>query len=519
MFARIYTAALAGSEGRMTAVETHIASGLPSLHIIGLTDTVIKESAQRVRAAMNSSGISFPMRRITVNLSPADKRKRGSHYDLPIAVSLLKASMDISDFDENDFAFFGELALDGSVKPVPGILPLVICAEEHGIGNIVVPAGNEQETAFVKKSRVIGITSLAEAAEILCGKRRNRYKTVTPEASEKTKISGYKDETAKEDFSQVFGQEIAKRAALISAAGGHAMLLMGSPGVGKSMIAKRLPALLPEMTYGECREVTKIYSIAGMLDEKRSAVLKRPLRMPQGNISKAALIGGGMVIKPGEVSLAHKGVLFLDELNTYKGECLEALRQIIEEKEVRIIRNRESAVFPADFLLVCAVNPCPCGYLGDSEHVCVCTASQISMFRKKLSGPLLDRIDLHVTMAPVEYEEIGRRRKGMDTASMRRRVSEARKLQEIRYGKGILNGNIDDELAKEKILLGKSENAFIKDARSSFGMSVRSVNKLIRIARTVADVELSDKVRTEHLAEALGYRSFFDLYSRDESHL
>ena len=510
MFARTYTAFLSGIQGRMTAVETYISNGLPGFHIVGLTDTVIKESAERIRAAINSSNLGFPIRRIAVNLTPADRRKSGGHYDLAIAMSLLKAARDDIDFVEEDFAFFGELSLDGSIRGVPGILPLAMCAEENDIKNIIVPEENICEASFVKNSRVIGVSCLWDAIDAVKG----RLSSMDSLGEIKNRKS--KEEMSELDFSQVFGQETAKRAALLAAAGGHDMLMMGSPGVGKSMIARRLPGLLPAMTYEECREVTKIYSIAGLLDRERPAIFERPFRKPHGSVSRAALIGGGAKIRPGEISLAHLGVLFLDELNTFQNDCLEALRQPVEERKVQIIRNRESVVFPADFILVCAVNPCPCGYLGNDERICQCTETQISSFRRKLSGPLLDRIDLHVTMAPVKYEEIGIRRNGIDTNTMKEKVFLARRMQKERYGENLLNGRLDDDLAREKIKLGKEEINFIKEAGAGFGMSARSLNKLIRIGRTVADVEGSFDVKVEHLAEALSYRSFFDMYGSGE---
>lgn len=507
MLSRIYTSMLNGADGKIAVAEAYISRGLPGFHIVGLTDTVIKEAIERIRAAIINSGYRFPVSRITVNLAPADKKKNGSHYDLAMAMALLKASDENMIFDEKKFAFFGELALDGSVSAVPGILPLAMCAEENGIENILVPKDNLKEASFIKKSNVIGVKNLKQAVEVSCGgikkiaKQNQAYKI----------IDGKRKKDKNDlDFSQVYGQETAKRAALIAASGGHDIMLVGVPGVGKTMIAKRFTGILPSMSYDEQREVTKLYSIAGLLDENNPVISERPFRMPHSSVTRTAMIGGGIKIRPGEISLAHKGVLFLDEVSGFDGKCLQFLRQPMEERKIRIVRNTESIVFPADFTLICAANPCKCGYFGDDEHICTCTPTQISNYWEKLSAPFLDRIDIHVRMSKTVYANISETKKGMDTKTMREIVKETRALQEERYkGESIkLNGRLDEELTKKYIILDKEAYEFLREACFKMALSMRGAKKVMRVARTIADMEKEENISEIHIAEALRYRNF-----------
>ena len=404
----------------------------------------------------------------------------------------------------NDFAFFGELALDGSIRGVPGILPLAICAEENGVKNIIVPVENICEASFVKNSKVIGVSSLWDAIDAVKGRLSNMDSLC------EIKNLKSKDEMSELDFSQVSGQETAKRAALLAAAGGHDMLMMGSPGVGKSMIARRLPGLLPAMTYEECREVTKIYSIAGLLDRERPAIFERPFRKPHGSVSRAALIGGGAKIRPGEISLAHLGVLFLDELNTFQNDCLEALRQPVEERKVQIIRNRESVVFPADFILVCAVNPCPCGYYNHPTRNCVCSPGQVQRYLNKISGPLLDRIDIQVEIVPVPFEKISEREKGESSAAIRERVIKARKIQEKRFEKekGIhCNAQMTSSLLHIHAQPDAQGLNLLKNAMTRLNLSARAYDRILKVSRTIADLEGSQEILSSHIAEAISYRN------------
>lgn len=499
MFRKTITASLSGIDSYKTCVEVDIGRGIPAFNIVGYADSVVKESVERIKSAMVNSGYDFPRNRIIVNLTPADRRKRGSHYDLAIATALIGASSYIGERHLKEYAIFGELTLEGKVSPVAGILPLVICCLEEGVDKIIVPWENREEASLIDNVKIYPVKTLEETIEIITGKR---------EAEE------YKDKVDLEciesnlDFNQVYGQENVKRAMVIAAAGGHSMVIMGPPGVGKTMMAKRFPYILPPLDDEEILEVTKVYSIAGLLRKKQKMIKERPFRKPVNTITKSAMLGGGTIPKPGEISLAHKGVLFIDEFTTFDRKLLESLRKPLEDKEIYLIRNRESTIYPADCITILATNPCPCGYLGDDRHMCHCSPGQLSSFREKFSGPLMDRIDIHVQMENIEYENIENRVKGMDTKSMKELVANARDIQKARYMKeGItLNSQLNEEKMDIYCLLGKEEKDLLRQAYDAIGLSLRAYNKVIKLSRTIADLEGSEHIKAMHIAEALQYR-------------
>lgn len=503
MLGKTYTATLHGVDGALTTVEADLSKGLPRFHIVGLTDTIIKESIERIRGSFLNRGFDFPMCRITVNLSPADKRKSGSHYDLPIAIAILAARAKGINFTWDKFAFFGELTLEGKVKGVPGILPLVICAEEAGIENIVVPYANREEAAMTGKSNIFPVKSLVEAIEFINGENdipkyiNGNLKT---------------QETFEKDFAQVYGQESAKRAVVIGAAGGHNIIMMGSPGCGKTMMAERIPSILPPLDYSEKIEVTKIYSVAGMSSEDIIRRGKRPFRKPYSNITKVGLFGGGGIPKPGEISLAHKGVLFLDEFTNFDNGCIDGLRKPLDEGMVHIVRNREKVSFPAQCMLVIASNPCKCGYRGDATHMCTCSQRTIDAFYEKFNTPLMDRIDLYVSMDKVQYEDIENRRQSVNSATMRENVLKAREMQKVRFKDEKINSNgqMDEKLIEKYCILQKEEQELLKNAFEVMKMSLRAYHKVIKVSRTIADVEGSKDIKKEHIAEALQYREKYE---------
>ncbi len=470
--------------------------------MVGLAEGAVRESRERVFAALKNSGFRLPPARITINLAPADMRKEGSGFDLPLAVALLVASGILPAEKATGYYFAGELSLTGEVKPVPGVLPLAVRARQEGAAGVLVPRENAAEAAVVRDLPVYGVSTLAQAVAFLTG-----LEDIEPEAVD---VDGLWDggQEFSFDFSEVKGQEHAKRAIEIAAAGGHNLLFIGPPGSGKTMLAQRIPTVLPPLRFEEALEVTKIYSVAGQLGRDRALVVNRAFRAPHHTISDAGLIGGGAYPRPGEVSLAHRGVLFLDELPEFKKHVLEVLRQPLEAGEVTISRASGSLRYPADFMLVAALNPCPCGYLTDPRHACTCRPDAIARYRSRLSGPLLDRIDLQVEVPAVPYEDLKRTRGGTGSGQIRERIVRARELQAERYAPaGLLtNSQLSGALLEKYCPLTEAEHAFLERAVRALGLSARAYTRVLRIARTIADLEQASGLTVDHLAEAINYR-------------
>lgn len=503
MLAKIYTAATNGLEGVIIDVEVDIANrGLPSLSIVGLPDKAVEEAKDRVRTALYNTGIQFPPKKITINLAPADIQKEGPSYDLPIAVGILIA---VGEFDAkvDDCLFIGELSLDGSVRRVNGILPIVITARESGFKRIFVPPQNAQEAAVIKGIEVYAVESLKGLIAHLTQKT-----PLTAQVSIDF-LSLVRNGSDAYDFSDVEGQEQAKRALEIAAAGGHHVFLNGSPGSGKTMLARSFPSILPSISEEEALEVTKLYSIAGLLEPNQALVIARPYRSPHHTVSRVGLIGGGSTPKPGEISLSHRGVLFLDELPEFPRSLIESLRQPIEDGFVQISRASGTMFYPCKFTLIAAANPCPCGYYLSTKKSCVCTPSSISRYQKKVSGPILDRIDLHVAVSEIEIEKLSVEKSTSEkSSSIRGRVETAREIQRRRYEDTTImcNGELTTKQAKHYIHISETGKALLLTAANKLGLTARSYFKIIKVSQTIADLEGANEVEERHVAESLQFR-------------
>jgi len=501
MLATVHSSTLLGIDAEAVEVEVDITSGITKFDLVGLPDATIMESKERVRAAIQNSGYSFPLKHIVVNLAPAHIRKAGAMYDLPIALGILGATGQI-DIDElAGLHVIGELALDGGVRSVPGVLPSAVRASGEKRTGLVCPHSNRYEAALVENLDVYPIEHLREIIDHLGG-----YTSIQPFKNGHALEVVLKDMHI--DFSEVRGQEAAKRACEIAAAGHHNLLMIGPPGSGKSMISKRIGTILPELSFEEALDITKIHSIMGLLGDGNGMVRSRPFRSPHHTISAAGLVGGGSNPSPGEVSLAHLGVLFLDELPEFKRDVLEVMRQPLEDRVVTISRASGTLTFPANFMLVCAMNPCPCGYYGDSLKECTCSQAKIHQYRQRISGPLLDRIDLHVTVPRVPFDKLRVPTEGEKSVDIQARVDAARQHQTDRFqGRGIwANAQMGEREVREFCVIPSETEALLKRAVDSLGLSARAYNRVFKISRTIADLDDSENIRTAHVAEAIQYR-------------
>lgn len=504
MFVKTYTGAIAGIEALPVEVEVNLADGGIGLFLVGLPDNAVKESEHRIRSAFENSGFRMTARKLVVNLAPADLRKEGTIFDLPIAIGILAATQQIADEMLDSAMIIGELSLDGGLKPVKGVLPMVVCARRQGLKRVILPADNATEGAIVEGIDIIAVESLAQTAQYLNG-------TLDIEPA-RTDIHNTETATADrfaEDFADVRGQENVKRALEIAAAGGHNVIMIGAPGSGKTMLARRLPTIIPPMTVDEALECTKIHSVAGKLGASAGLLAQRPFRSPHHLTSQVALIGGGQSPHPGEVSLAHNGVLFLDELPEFGRSVLEVLRQPLEERKITVSRARYSVEYPANFTLVAAMNPCPCGFYNHPTRECTCSRAMVHHYMSRISGPLLDRIDLHIEVTPVPIQEMTSDRQAESSAAIRERVIRARKIQQERFaGTGIhTNAMMNSKMLREYCVLDIAARTLLEKAMSRLNLSARAYDRIIKVARTIADLEGSPDISTAHISEAINYRT------------
>ncbi len=504
MLARVWSASLVGIDAVKVGVEVDVSGGLPGITLVGLPDTAVQESRERVKAALKNAGFAFPMRKIVINLAPADLRKEGPSFDLPISVGILAASQQVDAQLLGDYLFLGELSLDGSLRAVAGVLPIAAAAKHLGIAGLVVPADNAQEAAVVKGLAVYGLKNLTEVAEFL--NEPERYTPTTFEATGEFTRSQF----LFPDLKDVKGQNHARRALEIAAAGGHNLIFVGPPGSGKTMLAKRLSSILPPLSFQEALEVSQIHSVAGLLKNRGSLIQERPFRSPHHSASGPSLVGGGSFPRPGEISLAHHGVLFLDELTEFKRNVLEFLRQPLEDGYVTISRTRQSVTFPAQFTLIASTNPCPCGYFGDPIQACTCSPRSREQYWAKLSGPLMDRIDLQVGVNRLKPEEMTRQGTGEASQGVRERVRAARDRAHQRFqddSQVQCNAQMQSSHLRRFCQLDEVSRNLLEGAIRKLGLSARAMDRVLKVSRTIADLAGDEEMKSPHVAEAIQYRT------------